>query len=169
MKCQLLLLLGVFFKLSHSDSEPQTTLVEGYLLCKSCGEDSTVLNLIDNTRLSNHNLGFANITFGEKEVVVQDLTNPRGITFRILISKKAKCAQTSTWYKDSTWFEGYAWKICQCPSCRAHIGWMFEPFESAAKNPIYPSDKGFYAIILDSVISEAYVNSLLIVDKILRN
>lgn len=91
------------------------------------------------------------------------------------------------WFSDSTWFEGFAWKVCQCPTCKAHIGWMFEPKELAAYNPVFPSDKGFYAIILDTVISESCrdyfkimllfemtflvsdVNSLLIVDKVLRN
>lgn len=32
---------------------------------------------------------------------------------------------------------------------------MFEPIELAASNPIFPSEKGFYAIILETVISEA--------------
>jgi len=132
-----------------------------------------VLNLIDNSRISDFNIGLTNITIGEnsgeKEVLAQELRNPRGITFKVLISKRAKCAPTSGWFSESTWFEGFAWKVCQCPTCKAHIGWMFEPFDLATYNPVFPSDKGFYAIILDTVISESYVNSLLIVDKVLRN
>jgi hypothetical protein len=72
-----------------------TTL--GYLLCKSCGEDNTVLNLIDNTRISDTNLGLKNVTFGHnKEVLVQELQNPRGIDFKVLISKKAKCSKATS-------------------------------------------------------------------------
>jgi hypothetical protein len=59
------------------------------------------------------------------------------------------------WFTEATWFDGYAWKICLCPTCKSHIGWMFEPIELAYNNPIFPSDKGFYAIVVDSVISES--------------
>lgn len=74
---------------------PNKSIFLGYLLCKSCGEDSSVLNLIDNSRISDFNLGLSNITIGSKEVLVQDLKNPRGINFRVLISKRAHCAKTS--------------------------------------------------------------------------
>jgi len=171
MKCQLLFLLGVFINISlaKTDDDSQTTLIEGYLLCKSCGEDSSVLNLIDNTRISDYNIGLSNITISDKEVLVQEVQNPRGIVFKILISKRARCAPTSGWFTEATWFEGFAWKVCQCPTCKAHLGWMFEPIESATQNPVFPSEKGFYSLILDTVILESYVNSLLIVDKVLRN
>lgn len=64
-------------------------------MCKSCGEDSSVLNLIDNSRISDFNLGLSNITIGSKEVLLQDLRNPRGINFKVLISKRATCAKSS--------------------------------------------------------------------------
>lgn len=70
-------------------------LLPGYLLCKSCGEDTSVLNLIDNSRISDFNLGLSNITIGEKEILIQELRNPRGISFKVLISKRANCAPTS--------------------------------------------------------------------------
>lgn len=72
-----------------------TISFSGFLLCRTCGEDSSVLNLIDNSRISDFNLGLTNITIGSKEVLVQDLKNPRGINFKVLISKKANCARTS--------------------------------------------------------------------------
>jgi hypothetical protein len=74
-------------------SSPSTL---GYLLCKSCGEDNTILNLIDNTIISDTNRGLKNITFGQKEVLVQELQNPRGIDFKVLISKRAKCSRTTS-------------------------------------------------------------------------
>lgn len=118
MKCQLVFLLGVFIKISFSSSEDTSdseTFIEGkgnlllfeqklmhqlnstsgYLLCKSCGEDSAVLNLIDNSKISDLNLGLSNLTIGSKEVLVQDLRNPRGITFKVAISKRANCARTT--------------------------------------------------------------------------
>ena len=37
---------------------------------------------------------------------------------------------------------------------RAHLGWMFEPEDSATEDQKRPSEAGFYAIILDKVIDE---------------
>lgn len=55
-----------------------------------------------------------------------------------------------------SWFDGYGWKICQCPSCKSHLGWMFEEIDKIVGiNPMFPSEKGFYGIILDAVISES--------------
>lgn len=73
----------------------RSTSISGYLLCKSCGEDSTILNLVDNSRISAFNLGLSNYTFGSKEILLQDLRNPRGINFKVLITKRASCAKTT--------------------------------------------------------------------------
>ena len=37
---------------------------------------------------------------------------------------------------------------------RAHLGWMFEPEDSAIEALEKPSEAGFYAIILNKVIDE---------------
>lgn len=129
--------------------------ITGYLVCKTCGSDSSVLNLIDNTRISSFNSALTNVTIAEKDILVQDLINPRGITFKVIISKKANCAESSGWFTDNSWFEGFAWKVCLCPTCKQHLGWIFDTIDSAKNNPINPSDKGFYAIILDHVILES--------------
>lgn len=201
MKCQVLLLFGILIEIGFiivkSRAEETETIIEGkneensrrflmtndisplslgYLLCKSCGEDNTVFNLIDNKRISSTSRNLKNVTFGQKEVLVQELRNPRGIDFKVLISKRANCLRTTSnvsrivilidfrsltyslfiqWFTEATWFDGYAWKICLCPTCKSHIGWMFERSDLTHDNPIYPSDKGFYAIIVDSVISES--------------
>lgn len=116
-----------------------------------------MLNLIINNRISGQANNISNITIGTKTILVQQLTNPLGISFQVIITKRANCAKvTSGWYNGGSWFEGFGWKICQCPSCKAHIGWMFEETDKIiASNPIYKSEKGFYGIILDSIISES--------------
>lgn len=63
-------------------------------------------------------------------------------------------------YLGGSWFEGYGWKVCQCPSCKNHLGWMFETIDRIINNnPLYPSEKGFYGIILDAVITESCKSS----------
>lgn len=60
----------------------------------------------------------------------------------------------SQWSHSYTWFPGYSWKICFCPKCSSHLGWMFEPNESAISTLKEPTQAGFYAIVANSVIGE---------------
>lgn len=59
------------------------------------------------------------------------------------------------WTQADTWFPGFAWKVCVCPKCSNHVGWMFEPFESATATQTFPSDRGFYALTVNNVLSES--------------
>jgi hypothetical protein len=78
------------------------SLLTGYLLCKSCGADTTILNLIINDRISEQ-ATVSNFTIGEKKlIVVQELTNPLGIKFKVFITKQAHCAKNP----NSAWFPG---------------------------------------------------------------
>lgn len=175
MKCQLLIIFAVlinFCKLEDTeDNWKETTEIEGYLLCKSCGADNSVLNLVINNKFSDQAVNVQNLTITKKSIIVQELSNPLGIKFKVILTKKANCLKTfGGWYSGGSWFNGYSWKLCQCPSCKAHVGWMFELTDTVIKdNPYYPSETGFYGIILDSVISESYADSLLMLDKVLRN
>ncbi|KAG5681712.1 hypothetical protein PVAND_011122 [Polypedilum vanderplanki] len=181
MKCLQLILFGILLSVKltklelRSEENTDTTPIEGYFLCKSCGTDTLIANLIINDRISEQAISISNFTIGEEKkkfIVVQELVNPLGLKFKLITTKKAHCAKNpnSIWYPGGSWFEGFSWKVCQCPSCKAHLGWMFERSEIVARsNPVLPSDKGFYGIILDSVISESYADSLLMLDRVLRH
>jgi hypothetical protein len=119
-----------------------------------------VLNLIINNKISEQAIGINNITIGTKNILVQELRNPYGVIFKVIVTKKANCAKLSGWYNGGSWFEGYSWKVCQCPSCKSHLGWMFEETDRVINhNPSFPSaEKGFYGIILDNIISESCKN-----------
>lgn len=79
----------------------------GYLLCKNCGADTSVLNLIINDRISEQ-ATVSNFTIGERKfVVVQELTNPLGIKFKVIITKQANCAKNPS----SIWYPGEDFRI----------------------------------------------------------
>lgn len=129
---------------------------KGFFLCKLCGSDNSILNLIINDRISEQAQGISNVTINNKNIVLQELKNPLGVRFKVFLTKKATCAKITGWYPGGSWFEGYGWKVCQCPSCKNHMGWMFEKIETIIEsNPVFPGDKGFYGIIYDSVITES--------------
>ncbi|XP_055608497.1 uncharacterized protein LOC129755837 [Uranotaenia lowii] len=154
--------------LDSSPPEEEETLIEDFFICRSCGHDISLSNfLID--KHSPLALSFSNHTLAiGKPVTVQEVQNSLGIRFKIVVVRQGYCAKVVSWNTVHTWFPGYAWKLCVCPECRTHLGWMFEPIETATFYRYFPSEKGFYALIYNNIISERYVNSLLMREKALR-
>ncbi len=74
----------------------------------------------------------------------------------------AGCRGLGEWTSEATWFPGLAWRVCVCPQCGAHLGWMFEPEDTLVLRPAQdrPSPAGFYALILDKVIDENFAESI---------
>ena len=70
----------------------------GFFLCKLCGADNSVLNLIINDKISKEAYSVSNITAGNKNILIQELVNPLGIRFKVFLTKKANCEQTTGWY-----------------------------------------------------------------------
>lgn len=144
--------------------------VPDFVLCRQCGADVADSHYIVN-QLSPDALIKSNQTlFGRPEIEVQLVLNPLGVQFHIFTTTRAKCVGVGEiWQENYSWFPGYAWKLCFCSQCGSHIGWVFEPLKTATEERSTPSKEGFYALILDSVISETFSNSLLVVPKLYRN
>lgn len=94
--------------------------------------------------------------FTDQKILVQELENNLGINFKVVVLKRAFCTESNDfWSLKSTWFPGFAWKICWCPKCSGHIGWMFEPVLTATQLQKSPTEEGFFVIILNRVIAES--------------
>ncbi|XP_055638165.1 protein cereblon-like isoform X2 [Toxorhynchites rutilus septentrionalis] len=171
------ILLVIFFGFqllitSRLESSNEETVIEGcfadFFICRSCGHDVSLSNFL----LDKHSplaIGTSNQTLAAgKQLAIQEVQNTLGIRFKIIVVQKAYCAKVESWSTLHSWFPGYAWKLCVCPKCRTHLGWMFEPTESATSERYFPSENGFYALIYSNIISEGYVNSLLMREKVLR-
>ena len=117
-------------------------------------------------------LSISNITISGKTVVVQEVRNPYGRVFKIVILKRANCSKVVPvspkflifttiltfifqWHTESSWFPGYSWKLCLCPRCSVQLGWQFEPTATATLTTVFPSEQGFYALILDNFLAES--------------
>lgn len=60
------------------------------------------------------------------------------------------------WSSDYSWFPGYKWRVCLCPKCSRHLGWMFEPEDSESIDSLhFPSKRGFFALITGDILSES--------------
>lgn len=133
------------------------------LLCRMCGIDvgysKRFVNLFSphatTVQLNQSWLGINNID-------VQVLQSPIGIKFRIVTLKQADCVSVDEWQKEYTWFPGYVWKHCVCSRNGHHLGWMFEPISTAKPKQTTLSPEGFYAIILDNILSERFSDSLIL-------
>lgn len=158
-----------------------------------CGSDVTISNFLVN-KLSPDALIAANYTYLDvPDVLIQELRNPFGIQFSVVTLKHAHCAHTDSavsiewhirnnnggnwhscmyifqWTHSSTWFPGYAWKVCYCAKCSSHLGWMFEPIETAAATLKKPTSAGFYAIIIKNVLGETCMCFIYLLRAILSN
>ena len=49
------------------------------------------------------------------------------------------CTGVGNWEKQGTWFPGFLWRVCVCPKCRTHVGWMFEPEDLVTDGQLKPS------------------------------
>lgn len=105
---------------------------------------------------------------------MQELVNPLGLKFRVVLLdpavKRVDCQArlSDEWVATGSWFPGYAWKACHCQKCGAHLGWMFEPVDTALDTVNQPSSKGFFAIIVAGVVDEHFIDSLVVREKIFR-
>ncbi|XP_020710149.2 protein cereblon-like isoform X2 [Athalia rosae] len=168
------ILIVVNKSLSHTSQEVFRHIAEDrvpdFVLCRNCGGDVADSHDIIN-HLSPDALVRTNQTlFGRPETELQVLINSLGIEFQIFTTSFARCVGIGeSWHQHYSWFPGYAWKLCFCSQCGSHVGWMFEPLRTATVDRNSPSNEGFYAIIRESVISETFANSLLVVPKLYRN
>ncbi len=65
-------------------------------------------------------------------------SNPAGYTYTINCFQSAPgCLTIGNSADEHTWFNGYAWQIAVCHSCKEHLGWLFS------------NDHQFYALIAD--------------------
>jgi len=126
------------------------------VLCRSCGREVADPHYLRPSPLSPHHLQRQNLTvFGSiVEQAVERLRNPQGAEFEVVTFERAGCEGVGGWTGEATWYPGYLWRACVCPKCRAHLGWMFEPEDSATPDRGRPSDAGFYALILSKLIDE---------------
>jgi len=141
------------------------------VLCRSCGREVADPAFLKVSPLSPDFLQRQNLTlFGSAtRLPVEKLRNPAGFEFEVVTFERTGCLGVGSWTPEASWYPGYLWKACICPKCRAHLGWMFEPEDSATESQEKPSEAGFYAIILNKVIDEDFASSLTLGARLDRN
>lgn len=142
-----------------------------YILCKNCGQelfltkdlvyvksplalssrnDSHIFHLNNQSYKMNSNSPFT--------ATIQLLENPHGNQFEIITVSNAKLMLLNdTRSIQDTWFPNYYWTICVCPHCLTHIGWYFDSIKEKTS---------FFGIIIDKLLNENYVESLVLQPKL---
>uniref|UniRef100_A0A0K0EUC4 CULT domain-containing protein n=1 Tax=Strongyloides venezuelensis TaxID=75913 RepID=A0A0K0EUC4_STRVS len=123
------------------------------LLCRSCG------SLITNDRAIIHKNSPLNGGEYIQNVVgvnatIQKFINPANEEFDVMIVNGATLMYHGDPSFEATWYPNYQWTICLCRKCRKHMGWYFS-------KPRQEKD-GFIGLILDRLISEAYVDQMIL-------
>ena len=88
-----------------------------------------------------------------KSILVHSFKNPEKIKFQVITAKKANLICEKTEFDNSSFFEGFTWRVCTCPICGSHHGWLFVPIDkfcetiSYVNKTICKERRKFYGII----------------------
>ncbi|XP_026323614.1 protein cereblon-like isoform X2 [Hyposmocoma kahamanoa] len=129
------------------------------LLCRKCGADVADSSYLFSVSSPGAEKVEKQHLFGRKNITVQTLINPFGITFDIVTAEKARCENVGPPQRADSWFPEYTWRICSCPHCGHHLGWTFESVPDKGANNDQP--KSFHGIILGNVLGENFTDSLI--------
>ncbi|MFO0727546.1 MAG: cereblon family protein [Myxococcota bacterium] len=67
------------------------------------------------------------------EAMVQVFPNPLGMLREIITVRAAWGLEIhGPPTTEFTWFEGYAWEIALCASCRTQVGWRYQAVQASA-------------------------------------
>uniref|UniRef100_A0A0N4ZTI0 CULT domain-containing protein n=1 Tax=Parastrongyloides trichosuri TaxID=131310 RepID=A0A0N4ZTI0_PARTI len=129
-------------------------LINGHnLLCRSCG--STITN---DRAIMYKSSPFSNGEFVKNilgiNTTIQKFTNPAQDNFSVMIVNGASLMFHGEPSFEATWYPTYQWTICLCRKCKKHMGWYFS-------KPRQEKD-GFIGLIVDKLISEAYVDQMIL-------
>lgn len=158
-----------------------------YILCKNCGNEIfSVKSLmvkkspyairtwndtlfhnsffsqsnIVNQTLKNTSAEYSYVEDSDPNIytTIQLLKNPHGNTFELITTRKAYLLLLNhTTSIQDTWFPNFRWTVGVCPHCFNHLGWYFESILG---------EDGFFALILDQLISHNYADTLVITPKL---
>ena len=103
------------------------------VLCRNCGMEVADPSYLKVSPLSPFFLERQNVSmFGSSlSIPVETLRNPAGFEFRVISFSTGGCQGVGDWTEEASWYPGYLWRVCVCPQCGAHLGWMFEPEDTA--------------------------------------
>ncbi|XP_075984116.1 uncharacterized protein LOC142981853 isoform X2 [Anticarsia gemmatalis] len=126
------------------------------ILCRSCGHDVSSSKNIFPKPSPKAYYYFNDTLFDKDEVLVEVFLADLFFLYPVIAFYDSTCVGVGEWREDTSWYPGYRWKSCVCPECGAYVGWIFEPIYPDLVEP----SKTFYGLILTSLISENFLNSL---------
>ncbi|KAL0849978.1 hypothetical protein ABMA28_011896 [Loxostege sticticalis] len=162
------LLLLCTFAESHTYTDQPKPEKNGQelLLCRKCGTDiADSYYLFSKSSPGAQKVEKQNL-FGRQNVTVQSLVNPFGVKFEIVTIEKTRCKIIGSPQGADSWFPGYTWRICACPHCGQHLGWVFESTEDG--NIAEPQRQSFHGLILSNILGENFTDSLIMMPKMYK-
>lgn len=129
---------------------------KGNILCRNCGSDITLSDTVISKSSPKSRYSFNDTLFYKDDVLVQVFDTDLFFHYPLISFTYSTCVPTGEWEESTSWYPGYLWKPCVCPDCGAYIGFVFEPINPSSVEP----STTFYGLILSSLISEHFLNSL---------
>ncbi|CAE1279815.1 unnamed protein product [Acanthosepion pharaonis] len=133
-----------------------------YLVCRQCGHGAALTNNLINVPSSMAYRQRNDTIQGQEETIIQLFRNPEGKYFEVITLSNADVLKVDKAHREESWFPGFSWSICVCPSCGIHLGWHFEATEV---DTITGKRQSFFGLILNHLLHQLYADNLIMVPK----
>jgi hypothetical protein len=109
--------------------------------CRLCqntiSDNQNIFNMKSSRSL---NSKFENI-YQRENTLTHTFKNPSNYLFSLVTLKDAHLVCDKHFYKEFTFFPGYAWSSCACSKCGQHHGWLFKRIDNLCNNVQKDCDK----------------------------
>ena len=109
--------------------------------CRHCKGKITDSEEIINQKSSMSRNSINKEIFTKNNVLTHTFKNPNNIFFELITTKNANLVCDNKGYEAHTFFPGYSWSSCICPSCGNHHGWLFTRLEKYCGEESFDQDQ----------------------------
>jgi hypothetical protein len=123
------------------------------LICRTCqnkiSENQNIFNMKSSRSL---NTKYETI-YHKENTLTHTFKNPSNYLFSLITFKDAQLICDKNFYKEYTFFPGYAWSSCACSKCGQHHGWLFRRIDNLCNNMQNDCDKimGFFGLSVENL------------------
>ena len=128
--------------------------IKSHIICSRCKFNVTSEFVLENQESSVALSSKISSVFYNRDVLLNTFKNPHNSYFQVVTFKDAIISCDNENYEENSFFPGYSWSMCICPSCMNHLGWKFKPIINHCINKNIKhcsNNKPFYGLIKDKL------------------
>jgi hypothetical protein len=93
--------------------------------------------------------------YNRVNILTHTFKNPANIFFELFTTSESNLICEISDHEEFTFFPGYGWNSCVCPTCTTNHGWQFNPIRKHCENNPEIKDckslKTFYGLSIENI------------------